>query len=304
MSGRLILNPLNWCHFLLRGDAHARRPLHKIHSVFFFFFVFYVSCWNIQFRAICHFRPTNSASSGENLSNRVHLFRQLWIFETIFSPPFSRFRKRSPSIPVISLSASLCSAPKLIKYSKPNAVQARRNAFMRDFPDFVEICPVCQHSAVLPDISLISLSIGSCLELAIFGEDFPSVASVYVRFSWVFYFVFICYYKLNSPHYVMGGGGEGPRLFSLGAFLTFQSHNFRHGCLYVESSEGERGGLKGFVTVVAWKFLKISCWNENVMMSKLRTQIVMQFIQGTSFDASFEIFVRQIHTTVRKWELW
>ena len=85
-----------------------------IYTVFFFFFVFYVSCWNIRFRAICHFRPTNSASSGENLSNRVHLFRQLWIFETIFSPRISRFRKRSPSIPVISLSASLCSARKLI----------------------------------------------------------------------------------------------------------------------------------------------------------------------------------------------
>ena len=49
---------------------------------------------------------------------------------------------------------------------------------MRDFPDFVEIYPVCQHSAVLPDISLISLSIGSYLELAIFQEDFSSVASV------------------------------------------------------------------------------------------------------------------------------
>ena len=141
------------------------------YMVFFFFFVFYVSCWNIRFRAICHFRPTNSASSGENLSNRVHLFRQLWIFETIFSPPFSRFRKRSPSILVISLSVSLCSARKLIKYSKPNAVRARRNAFMRDFPDFVEIYPVCQHSAVLPDISLILLSIGSYL--AILERIFP-----------------------------------------------------------------------------------------------------------------------------------
>ena len=57
---------------LLSGD-----PLHKIHGVFFFFFVFYVSCWSIRFRAICHVRPTNSASSGENLSNCVHLFRQL-----------------------------------------------------------------------------------------------------------------------------------------------------------------------------------------------------------------------------------
>ena len=65
---------------------------------------------------------------------------------------------------------------------------------------------VCQHSAVLPYISLISLSIGSYLELAIFREDFSSVARVNVRFSWVFYFVFICSgYELNSPHYIMGG---------------------------------------------------------------------------------------------------
>ena len=50
-------------------------------------------------------------------------------------------------------------------------------------------------------------------------------------------------------------------------------------------------------------------------MSKLCTQIIMQFIEETSFHASlgrtgmkkrasFEIFVRQIRTTVRKWELW
>ena len=118
--------------------------------IFSFFFVLSVSCWNIQFGAISNFRPTNSASSGENLRNRVHLFRQLWIFETIFSPWSSQFRKRSPSIPVISLSASLCSARKLIKYSKPNAVRVRRNAFMRDFPDFLEIYPhaVCSIFAV------------------------------------------------------------------------------------------------------------------------------------------------------------
>ena len=48
-----------------------------------------------------------------------------------------------------------------------------------------------------------------------------------------------------------GGGGAGSGLFSLGAFPTFRSHNIRHGCVYVESSEGGRGGLKRFVTVVA-----------------------------------------------------
>ena len=132
---------------------------------------------------------------------------------------------------------------------------------MRDFPDFVDIYPICQPSAVLPDISLISLSIGSYLELAIFREDFSSVASVNVRFSWVCYFVFICCYKLNSPHNEIR---TGPGLFSLGAFPTFRSHDFRHGWLYVESSEGGRGGLKRFVSFVAWKFLKISCLKKNL----------------------------------------
>ena len=46
-------------------------------------------------------------------------------------------------------------------------------------------------------------------------------------------------------------GGADPSLFSLRAFPTFRSHDIRHGCLYVESSEGGRGGLKRFVIVVA-----------------------------------------------------
>ena len=72
-----------------------RRRL-KIFENFLFFFVLSVSCWNIRFGAISNFRPTNSTSFRENLRNRVHLFRT---FETIFSSPFSPFRKRSPSIP-------------------------------------------------------------------------------------------------------------------------------------------------------------------------------------------------------------
>ena len=43
-----------------------RRRL-KILENFLFFFVLSVSCWNIRFGAICHFRPTNSSSSTENL---------------------------------------------------------------------------------------------------------------------------------------------------------------------------------------------------------------------------------------------
>ena len=54
---------------------------------------------------------------------------------------------------------------------------------MRDFPDFVEIYPYATELSVLPDISFISISIGSYLKLAIFREDFSSVASVNVRFS-------------------------------------------------------------------------------------------------------------------------
>ena len=106
-------------------------------TVFFFFFVLSVSCWNIRFGAICHFRPTNSSSSMENLRIVFTYFAKFKSSTPFRSPLFSRFLKRSPSIPVISLSASLCSARKLIKYSKPNVVRARRNAFMRDFPDFV-----------------------------------------------------------------------------------------------------------------------------------------------------------------------
>ena len=51
------------------------------------------------------------------------------------------------------------------------------------------------------------------------------------------FIVFICRYKLNSPHYLIRAGLG---LFSLGAFPTSRSHDFRHGCLYVESSEGGR----------------------------------------------------------------
>ena len=119
---------------------------------------------------------------------------------------------------------------------------------------------VCQHSAVLPYISLISLSIGSYLELAIFREDFSSVASVNVRFSWVFYFVFICSgYKLNSPHYIMGGM---PRPVFIRGFPDFLKSRFSSRILVCWIQWGRERGitLKRFVSVVAWKFLKISCF--------------------------------------------
>ena len=43
-----------------------RRRL-KICENFLFFFVLSASCWNIRLGAISNFRPTNSASLGENL---------------------------------------------------------------------------------------------------------------------------------------------------------------------------------------------------------------------------------------------
>ena len=119
---------------------------------------------------------------------------------------------------------------------------------------------VCQHSAVLPYISLISLSIGWYLELAIFREDFSSAASVTVRFSWVFYFVFICSgYLLNSPHYIMGGI---PRPVFIRGFPDFLKSRFSSRILvcWIQWGRERRIILKRFVTVVAWKFLKISCF--------------------------------------------
>ena len=44
----------------------------------------------------------------------------------------------------------------------------------------------------------------------------------------------------------------GPGLFSLGAFPTFRSHDFRHGCLYVESSASE-GGREGKIEVIRYR---------------------------------------------------
>ena len=117
---------------------------------------------------------------------------------------------------------------------------------------------VCQDSAVLPYVSLISLSIGSYLELAIFREDFSSVASVNVRFSCVFYFVFICPgYILNLPHYIMGGRH---RPVFIRGFSDFLKSRFSSRILVCWIQWGRERGLKRFVTVVAWKFLKISCF--------------------------------------------
>ena len=94
------------------------------------------------------------------------------MFETIFSLFLGRFRGFRKISQHRNITALLCSATKLIKYSKSQAVRVRRNTFLRDFAYFVEINPVWQLS-VLPDISFISISIGSYLVfLAIFREDF------------------------------------------------------------------------------------------------------------------------------------
>ena len=53
-----------------------RRRL-KIFENFLFFFVLSVSCWNIRFGAICHFRPHKFFKFYGKFENRVHLFRQI-----------------------------------------------------------------------------------------------------------------------------------------------------------------------------------------------------------------------------------
>ena len=62
----------------------TRRRL-KLFENFLFFFVLSVSCWNIRFGAICHFRPTISSSSPENLKIVFTYFAK---FKS--SRPFSR----------------------------------------------------------------------------------------------------------------------------------------------------------------------------------------------------------------------
>ena len=207
----------------LSGDVHARRPLHKMDGVFFFF-ILSVSCWNIRFGAISNFRSTHSTSFWENLRNRVHLYRKLWIFEMIFSPRFSWFRKRSPSIPVNSLSASLCSALEanyIFKTKRSPSTQEciheGLSRFRWDLPHMPAFCCSSRHFTHFA-IYRIIFGVGN------FSRGFSSVASVNVRFSWVFYFVFICSgYKLNSPHYIMGGM---PRPVFIRGFHDFLKSRF------------------------------------------------------------------------------
>ena len=79
------------------------------------------------------------------------------------------------------------------------------------------------------------------LELAIFREDFSSVASVNVRFSWVFYFVFICCYKLNSPPNEMR---TGPGLFFTRGFPDFPNPRFSSRMLVSWIQWGREGKIE------------------------------------------------------------
>ena len=58
----------------------------------------------------------------------------------------------------------------------------------------------------------------------------------------IFVSVLFCFYllRLSIKFATLRHRRAGPGLFSLGAFPTFRSHDIRHGCLYVESSEGGR----------------------------------------------------------------
>ena len=139
-----------------------------------------------------------------------------------------------------NISASLCSAKKLIKYSKPHAVRARRNAFMRDFQIFRDLPSMAAFSS--PKHSFISLPIGSYLELVVFRDDFSLVASVNMLDFRECFILFLNLLLLTKSATLRKG--TRPGLCSLGVFPTFRSRLFRHGCLYVESSKGGREGLK------------------------------------------------------------
>ena len=80
-----MLNPVREVEEDYIEPIRYRRRL-KICENFLFFFVLSVSCWNIRFGAICHFRPTNSSSSTESL--RI-VFTYFAKFKS--SRPFSRF---------------------------------------------------------------------------------------------------------------------------------------------------------------------------------------------------------------------
>ena len=58
-------------------EAIRYRSRLKIFENLLLFFFLSVSCWNIRFGAICHFRPTNSSSSTENLRNLFTYFAKV-----------------------------------------------------------------------------------------------------------------------------------------------------------------------------------------------------------------------------------
>ena len=127
---------------------------------------------------------------------------------------------------------------------------------MRDFPDFVCMPAFSCSSIHFTHFAIYRIIFG----VGNFSKGFSSVASVNVRFSWVFYFVFICSgYILNSPHYFMG---DMPRPVFIRGFPDFLKSRFSSRILvcWIQWGRERRIILKRFVNVVAWKFLKISCF--------------------------------------------
>ena len=123
---------------------------------------------------------------------------------------------------------------------------------MRDFPDFVCMPAFSCSSIHFTHFAIYRIIFGV-------GNFWRGFFVCDERKCSIFVSVLFCFYLLRL--YIKFATWEVcPGLFSLGAFPTFWSHDFRHGSLYVESSEGGRGGLYWSDSLPSslenfWKFL-------------------------------------------------
>ena len=106
----------------------------------------------VSLAVLMSFWWTIFVSSRESLGNHVHLFRYLWIFETILCFNLGRFRwfqKRRPSIPVISSVAVFSDEANQI--FKTKRCPSTQECIHEGLSQFCWDLPICQLS-VLPDI--------------------------------------------------------------------------------------------------------------------------------------------------------
>ena len=210
-------SPFRKASTIIKRRHACASTLHKIQDVFFWF------CRSVAGTSGLVPSPTsgplNSASSRESLRKTVFTY-----FTT-----FESSRRYSLYFGVDLVDIAFPWYLSIVVFSaeanfifKTKRCPRRRNAFMRDFPDFVEIYPYA--SFQFSQTFTIHFNIYRIIfgVVAIFREDFSSVASVNVRFSWRF--LWFCCYKLNPPQYVMGTGlgrlGLFSRLSEVTIFIT------------------------------------------------------------------------------------